>query len=190
MCCWMSEGQKSQSQFHTAPFFGQVKCEAAGRANSMLGCTKWSTARSWREAMTALSSDTGITWGREFSSRQSQQSQALHSAAWQEDEMGKQKWFHLGTRKTVFTQRIKNIRDLETWCHLWRHVDPAEKSPGEPGVTPVLILLWVLHELQASFQASTYGLYQFHNRSHVQPKAKQAILIWWTDKLILIVLSE
>lgn len=81
----MSERQKNRSQFRTASCIGQVKCEAARKDNSEEGCANRSTASSWREAAPALSSAVGVTWGGS-AGRQSQQSQALRSAAWQEDE--------------------------------------------------------------------------------------------------------
>lgn len=80
----MSEGQKNKSQFYTAACLGQVKCEAARKASSTPGCADSSTAGSWRGVIPALSSAVGTT-GEGAAGRQSQRSQAAHSAVRQED---------------------------------------------------------------------------------------------------------
>ena len=114
----MSEGQKNRSQFHTASCIGQVKCEAVRKANSMLGCANRSTARSWREAITALPSAVQITWGRsaEDSVSRARLFTMLHGRRMRDGEIGvvqsryKENIFHSEDKRTL-QQGPRNMVD-------------------------------------------------------------------------------
>lgn len=154
------------------------------------GLCQLNTARSWRKAMTALSSDTGITWGGKFSRKtEPAKPGSSHRRIDGEIEMvqsrHKENIFHSEDKKNITTgtqkhdsifggiwTQLNKALDSLLWLQCWSCFEP-----------------WMTCKLPSHLTEAP-DLYRLHKRNRVKPKAKQAIIIWSTDKLILIAWSE
>lgn len=125
------------------------------------GLCQLNTARSWRKAMTALSSDTGITWGGKFSRKtEPAKPGSSHRRIDGEIEMvqsrHKENIFHSEDKKISQQGPRNTIPSLEasgpSWTKPWTaccdsSVDPA-LSPGWPAS---FLPTWLKHLICISF---------------------------------------